>query len=193
MVRLRQKEASSSSSAITMTPTYVGSKQSQLLHCKIQRIMLANQKINFLGLNFFHLHDHTVASCQSWSKLPRLPEKWKVNQIHNLTTIEKFLNINKHSYIEIIICTCTSKILGYYSHLFWNSMTIPISNWTKCICEIKMGVSHQKGEIPGNDLSANSDRFVSGVREERSFDGNRFAVVLVGPAGVVAVTTNRKF
>ncbi len=56
-----------------------------------------------------------------------------------------------------------------------------------------MRVSHQKGEIPGNDLPANSDRFVSGVREERSFDGNRFGVVLVGPAGVVAVTTNRKF
>jgi hypothetical protein len=120
-----------------------------------------------------------------------LPEKWKVNQIHNLMTIEKFLNINKQSYIEIIIFT--SKILGYYSLLLWNSMTIAVSNWTKCICEIKMGVSHQKGEIPGNDLSANSDRIVSGVWEERSFDGNRFAVVLVGPAGVVAVTTNRKF
>jgi hypothetical protein len=51
-----------------MTPIYV------LLHCKIPRIMVAKLNV-FKKQNFVHLHDYAVASCQGWSKLPRLPEK----------------------------------------------------------------------------------------------------------------------
>ena len=46
---------------------------------------------------------------------------------------------------------------------------------------------HQQREVPGDDLADDADRLVAGVAEVRPFDGNRLAVDLVGPAGVVAI------
>ena len=41
-------------------------------------------------------------------------------------------------------------------------------------------------------MSADSDRLVTGVREERPIDWDGLAVVLVGPSGVVAVAPDGK-
>src|SRR5262249_7167965 len=46
---------------------------------------------------------------------------------------------------------------------------------------------HQQWEVPGDDLADNAKRFMPGIAEKRPSDGDRLAVNLVGPAGVVAV------
>src|SRR5262249_19551238 len=46
---------------------------------------------------------------------------------------------------------------------------------------------HQQREIPGNDLTDDADRFVAGVAKIIALYRDRLAVILVGPAGIVAV------
>src|SRR5262249_42204635 len=46
---------------------------------------------------------------------------------------------------------------------------------------------HQEREVPRNDLADDADRFVPCVTEKWTLDGDRLAVDLVGPAGVVAI------
>ena len=46
---------------------------------------------------------------------------------------------------------------------------------------------HQQREVPRNDLADDADGFVARVAEIRPFDGDGLAVILVGPAGVIAI------
>ena len=46
---------------------------------------------------------------------------------------------------------------------------------------------HQQREVPRDDLADDADRLMAGVAEIWPLDGDGLAVVLVGPAGVVAI------
>lgn len=49
---------------------------------------------------------------------------------------------------------------------------------------------HERGEVPGNDLAANTNGLVAGVGKSLRVGVNGLAVDLVGPSGVVADTAN---
>jgi hypothetical protein len=51
---------------------------------------------------------------------------------------------------------------------------------------------HEQGEVPWDDLPADSNGLVPGVGEERAFNRDGLAMVLVGPPGVVSVSPDRQ-
>ena len=51
---------------------------------------------------------------------------------------------------------------------------------------------HQHREIPGNDLTANADRFAAGVAEIIAPDRDRATFDLVGPTAVIPQTINHE-
>src|ERR1700730_12670832 len=51
---------------------------------------------------------------------------------------------------------------------------------------------HQKGEIPRDDLAGDADRLMLGVGEIRAIHWYGFALILIGPAGVIAIASDGK-
>lgn len=70
------------------------------------------------------------------------------------------------------------RLLSYLHHNHVSSR----QGWAQLPC------LHQEREIPRNDLPAHPHRFMAGVAEEVSVNGNGFPVVLISPAGIIPET-----